>query len=85
MHTDNTDSTTYERNIIGTWHRNKQVLTTRRYVRLDTAIRRLSQLAVLEGEPKDVIELSHAITGMQLGTMRVGVGQLTTNWIWDKS
>ena len=69
--------------IVVTLHRKRRVVKTRRYARLDTAIRRQTQLAVLEGEPKDVIEIAHADTGLQIGTITVGVHTLKANWIWD--
>lgn len=69
--------------IIATLHRKRKVVKSRRYARIDTAIRRQSQLAVVEGEPKDVIEFSHAHTGLQIGTIRVGVGEFKAEWVWD--
>lgn len=69
--------------IIATLHRKRKVVKSRRYARIDTAIRRQSQLAVVEGEPKDVIEFSHAHTGLQIGTIRVGVGEFKAEWLWD--
>jgi hypothetical protein len=69
--------------IIATLHRKRKVVKSRRYARIDTAIKRQSQLAVIEGEPKDVIEFSHAHTGLQIGTIRVGVGEFKAEWVWD--
>ncbi len=79
-----TERSEHDRPIVATWHRKNQAIGRRHYARLDTAIRRITQLAVLEGEPRDVVEFAHRHTGLQIGTIRVGVGKLTTNWIWEK-
>ena len=71
------------RNILASRVRGGALLDIRRYVRLDTAIRRQTELAYLEGQPGDVIEFAHAETGMQIGTIRVQVRRLVTNWVWD--
>lgn len=73
-----------ERNIIMTLHRGKKTVWVRRYARIDTAIRRGTQLTVLDGQPRDVMEMSHAVSGRQLGTIKLQVGNtITTSWIWD--
>ena len=58
----------------------------RNYTRVQTAIRRATELAFIEGQPGDVIELSHAATGMQIGTIKLHVGdRITTQWtIWAR-
>ena len=72
------------RNIIASRTRGNLLLSVRRYVRLDTAFRsRQTELAYLEGQPGDVIEFAHAETGMQIGTIKVQVRRLITNWVWD--
>lgn len=71
------------RNILASRVRGGVLLDFRRYVRLDTAIRRQTELAYLEGQPGDVIEFAHAETGMQIGTIKVQVRRLVTNWVWD--
>ena len=72
-----------ERNIVAILHRKNGQVWRRNYARLDTAIRRVTQLAVTEGEPKDVVEIAHAVTGLQIGTMKVGVNSLRASWVWD--
>lgn len=72
------------RNIVSTWHRRGEVVRSVPYARLDTAIPKLTCHAMLQGEPGDVIELSHRHTGLQLGTIKVRVGKLETSWIWDR-
>lgn len=73
-----------ERNIIATLLRKNKVIWVRHYGKLDTAVPRAVQLAMRVGEPRDVVELSHAHTGLQLGTVKLHVnGKLTTDWIWD--
>ena len=71
------------RNILASRVRGGALLDIRRYVRLDTAIRRQTELAYLEGQPGDVIEFAHAETGMQIGTIKVQVRRIITNWIWN--
>lgn len=63
--------------------RGKQVCP-RRYIRIDNAIPRSTQILMWSGQPRDVVEFSHADTGLQIGTIRVHAGgQLTTDYIWD--
>ena len=71
------------RNILASRVRGGALLDIRRYVRLDTAIRRQTELAYIEGQPGDVIEFAHAVTGLQIGTIKVQVRRLITNWCWD--
>ena len=71
------------RNIIASRVRGNLLLSVHRYVRLDTAIRRQTELAYLEGQPGDAIEFAHAETGMQIGTIKVQVRRIITNWVWD--
>jgi hypothetical protein len=60
--------------------RGTEILWTRHYVRLENAIRRAVELAVLEGEPGDVIEFALA-SGAQLGTVKLHTaGELTARW-----
>ena len=73
-----------KRPVVATLLRQNRPVRTRHYLRLYTALRRQTEIAFLEGEPRDVIEFSHAVTGAQIGTMRVGVGSLKTNWIWEE-
>jgi len=55
----------------------------RHYAKLDNAIARLSRYAYSEGSPGDLFELSHAVTGMWLGAVRVRVRGLEAEWAWD--
>ena len=73
-----------ERNLVVELHRDQEVVFRRRYARIDTAAPRCVQLAVLEGHVGDVFELSHAQTGLQIGTVRVGVrgSKQTINVAW---
>ena len=64
--------------------RGKQVCP-RRYARLDNAIPRYTQLLMQYGQPRDVVEFSHADTGLQIGTIKVHeCGRMTTDWIWGR-
>lgn len=72
------------RPIIATFLRAGKPLTSRRYIRLDNAIPRSTQILMWSGEPRDVVEFSHADTGLQIGTIKVHAGgKLTTDYIWD--
>ena len=71
------------RKIAATLLRHNQPLWTRTYARLDSAIPRLSQIALLSAQPRDVIEIYSTITHKQLGTIKVGVGKLVTDYIWE--
>lgn len=71
------------RNIIATTVRKREIIRERRYVRVDTAIRRTSQLVVLEAQPGDAIFFTHAVTGLEIGEIHVGKNSFTARWIWD--
>jgi hypothetical protein len=72
------------RPIVATLLRKNAVVWSRRYLKLDNAIPRAVQLAMQEGQPRDVIEFSHVDTGMQIGTVKLSVGnKLVSNWVWD--
>lgn len=62
------------RPVIATTFRRGSILYVRTYARLDTAVRRTTQLAVQSGYPGDVVEFADDRTGMQLGTVRVRTG-----------
>ena len=72
------------RPIIATFLRRGTPQSTRRYARIDNAIPRATQLLMQRGQPRDVVEFSHADTGMQLGTVSIHAGgRLTATWVWD--
>lgn len=73
----------HTRDIVVHWWRNNKRVAERRFVRLETAIRRMSQLAYVEGQPGDVIEYTHRTTGAWIGGTKVRVGSFTTNWATD--
>lgn len=73
------------RNIVATLLRKNKPVFTRRYARVDTAVPRLSQVMMLEAQPRDVVELSHAVTGLWIGSIIMRVhGKLESTWIWDQ-
>jgi hypothetical protein len=73
-----------QRDIVATFIRRGVPQGTRRYIKIDNAIPRATQLLMQHGRPRDVVEFSHAVTGLQLGTIRVHAGgKLTTDYIWD--
>lgn len=55
------------------------VIWTRHYARLDRAIPRAVQLAMLDGQPGDVIEFAHAEFGFQIATLKLSVGKNASN------
>jgi hypothetical protein len=58
-------------------------LWIRRYARIDTCIPRAVQMMLLDGKVGQVIEVSHSVTGMQIGTVKMtATGRLITEWIW---
>lgn len=75
----------FDRPILATVFRKNAEVTRRHYACLETAIRRMTEHAIIDGEPRDVVEISHKATGLQIGTIKVGVGKLTTAWVWDET
>lgn len=76
----------HERNIVATLQRGrrKEIIWTRTYARLDTAQPRALAMAISRDvQPGDVIEVAHARSGMQLGTVKVGLGKVTATWVWE--
>lgn len=72
------------RPIVATFLREGKPLMTRRYIKIDNAIPRSTQILMWSGQPRDVVEFSHADTGLQIGTITVHAGgRLTTDYIWD--
>lgn len=73
------------RPIIATFLRGGKPLMTRRYSRIDNAVPRTTQILMWSGQPRDVVEFSHADTGLQIGTIKIHAGgRMTTDWIWDR-
>lgn len=64
---------TYKRPILAQFHRKNEVLWTRTYNRISTAIPRSVELAILEGQPGDVVEFSNANFGFQIATVKLSV------------
>lgn len=74
----------FNRNIVATFTRKNKVLETRRYSRIDTAYPRVTQLLILDGQPRDVVEFSHAETGLHIGHVKLHTGgKLSAEWIWN--
>ena len=70
-----------KRNVLAILSRNGKYVNQRNYVRVQNAIRRSTERAFIDGEPGDVIELSHARTGIQIGTIKLSVGnKLYAQW-----
>ena len=76
------------RDIVTTLHRGNKPMRSRHYARIDTAIPRATQLALLEGEPGDVVTIHHAVTGLEIGSMKITLkkGQVTlkTQYAWSE-
>lgn len=76
-----------EREIIAVMCRGKtkRVIWSSRYLKIDNAIPRLTFHLMRTGQPGDGVELSHAVTGLQIGTMKLSANNvLKSEWIWDK-
>lgn len=78
-----------ERNIVGVIHTsgkfNPRSGLTRRYIKLENAIPALTRWMLLDGKVHDVCEIYHAITSLQIGTIKMtSRGKLITNFIWDE-
>lgn len=79
-----------ERNIVGIIHISGKTKrapfkqTTRRYLNVDNAVPRLTQLMVVEGKVGDICEIYHAVTGLQIGTIKMtSKGRLATDFPWS--
>lgn len=75
------------RPIIAILIRRGQAVLTRHYARLDTALPRVTSLANAQACPRDVIALSHAVTGLEIGTIKrrpaKGKAHLETSYVWE--
>ena len=74
------------RNIVAeaNWSENGGGKSWRRYYsRIDTAIPRAVQYAVEKAFPGSTITLWHAVTGLEIGTIKAGVGTVACKWLWD--
>jgi hypothetical protein len=79
-----------ERNIVGQIHHKftadqSRMQNVRRYVELETAIPKLTLWLMNYGKVGDMIEISHAITGKWLGTIKLSAtGKIVTEYCWEK-
>lgn len=71
------------RNIVSTWLRKGEVIRTISYSKIDNALSRMTFHALQKGQPGDVMELSHRYTGLHIGTVKIRVNKIETNYIWD--
>lgn len=75
------------RPIVASWYRKGRLITVRHYVRLDTSIPTITRNLILDGQPGDVVEFAHNVTGMWIGTMKLrlrnGAAYLESSWVWD--
>lgn len=73
------------RPILATFYHKNEQKNARRYARIDTALPKAVYRLILEGEPGDVIEFSHAEWGFQIGTAKIKVGgNIILNWTEEK-
>jgi len=57
----------------------------RRYARIDRAVPGVLRWSMLHGKVGDVFELSHAVTGMQIGTIKVRArGRVDVQYVWGE-
>lgn len=78
----------HDLNIVGTIHRKSQHIEdqkkrlTRRYAKIDNAVIGLTRFMMMYGYVGDVCEVHHAVSGHQLGTIKLTLqGQIKTNWV----
>lgn len=71
------------RNLVASWIRKGDVIRTLSYTKCNNAVSRMTYHALHKAEPGDVIEVSHRHTGLWVGTIKVGVGKLSTSWLWS--
>lgn len=74
------------RNIVLTYEPYDRTLPgfVRRYGYLDTALPRAVQIAMRVGGVRDVFVLHHAVTGLEIGTLKVAAqGHLVSSFVWD--
>ena len=70
-----------ERPLLAQLHRGDKTLWKRYYRNFPNAARRATEVALLSGQPGDVVEFSNAETGFQIGTMILHVGgRLELQW-----
>jgi hypothetical protein len=56
----------------------------RYYSAIDNAIPKLTAFMFLHGYVGDVCEVSHRVTSLQIGTLKMGAkGHLIIKWLWD--
>lgn len=66
------------RNIVCQLHRGRDIIWTRYYKYIDTAVPRATALSLSKGQPLDVLQFSHAVTGLALGELRISAKQSMT-------
>jgi len=75
----------YERNIIVELHRKKKVLWRQCYKSVDNAIPKATYHLMHTGNPGDIMEVSHAISGKWLGEVKIHAGgKITSKYVWDE-
>jgi hypothetical protein len=63
----------HKRPILAQLHRGKELVWSRYYVKISTAIPRAVGLAILEGQPGDVVEFSNSNFGFLIATCKLSV------------
>lgn len=71
------------RNIICTWLRKGEEVRTHSFTKTDNAIARMTRHILDKGEPGDVIEITHRLTELYIGAMKVRLGKIGIEWAWD--
>lgn len=75
-----------EYNIVATYtNKHHKEGRTRRYLTPDSALARATFLLTTKGKPGDVITLTHAVSSMYLGHLRIKAGGIIVGeFVWDK-
>lgn len=71
------------RNLITKWYRGPLLVRTLSYKKTDNVLPGLTRHIMAQGEPGDVIEVTHRHTELHIGTVKVRVGGIDSSWLWD--
>lgn len=74
----------YKQTVLAILHRGSKVLWSRRYKNINNAMRKAVEVAMVAGQPRDVIEFSRIPSGIQIGSVKLhATGQMSCAWTAD--
>ena len=75
---------TQERNLLAVFYRKNRPYKAISYGKVDNAIAKMNWHLMHVGAVGDVVELSHKVSGRQLGTVKLTAkGNLRSQWVWE--